>query len=61
MVSDDSATGASGGKAGSEQRFFLAMLRNGPYSQAVFARDEEFFRREDAVNSDETRVAGEVR
>jgi hypothetical protein len=60
-ASDESATVGSDGKAGSEQRFFLAMLRNGPYSQAVFGRGEEFFRREGAVNSDEMFVAGEVR
>jgi len=37
----------------SERRFFLAMTPNGPYSQAVIARGEEFFRRERAVNGDE--------
>jgi hypothetical protein len=43
------------------QRFFLAMTPNGPYSQAVIARGEEFFRRERAVNGDDVIVAGEVR
>jgi hypothetical protein len=50
-----------GGETGAEQHFFLAMPENGPYSQSVFGRDEDFFRRDGAVNSDERFVAGEVR
>jgi hypothetical protein len=45
----------------SEQRFFLAMTPNGPYSQAVIARGEKFFGAKGAVNGDEAIVAGEVR
>jgi len=45
--------GRGGGKTGAEPHFFLAMGENGPYSQTVFGRGEEFFRREGAVNSDE--------
>jgi hypothetical protein len=44
-----------------ELRFFLAMVENQPYSSSSNRRGEDFFRREDAVNSDELFVAGEVR
>jgi hypothetical protein len=42
----------------SRQRFFLAMAKNGPYSEFAFARGEKFFV---AYTATRTRVAGEVR